>query len=367
MKFRTSTALALLFLLIMSGAQAQGPITPVVPVPTPAPLQTAIPPADDARAATCSAPTLPGFAPHSVRPGDTAASLLAGSDSLTPAQFAALNCLDDPNALPVGAVVWLPAAAESPAVGDPNARAAIADFTADAQTVNNQLGVELAWEAQGMAAFLYPCPPDPDAACVRPVGSPSLPLAHALHYPHFQTAGAYRFRLEVIGAEESIATRDLQITVECAQPWLGGIGASPRCPEAPAQSVTAVWQAFEGGALIWFSDTQEIYVLTADGRVSVYLDQFVEGQGDPAAVSPEGLLTPVRGFGQVWQGLGGAEGPLGWAVAPEQAYEAARQPAGRTSFTTYLQAPEGEVYALTLVPGLERGYWVRLDAQSNRR
>lgn len=362
MMFRKATTLALLALLITSGVSAQWPITPVIPVPTPAPLQTAVPLADDARSATCSAPTLPGFVAHSVRPGDTAASLLAGSDSLTPAQFAALNCLDDPNALPVGAVVWLPGAAEAASDGDPNAPATIARFAADEGTVNNQLGVELVWEAQGTAAYLYPCPVDADANCSRPLGSTPLPLTHTLRYPYFQTAGDYRFRLEVTGAEETSATRDLQITVECAQVWLGGIGTSPRCPEVPAQSVTAVWQAFEGGAMIWFSDTQEIYVLTADGRVGVFIDQFVEGQGDPADVSPEGLLTPVRGFGQVWQGLDGADGALGWAVAPEQAYEAARQPAGRTSFTTYLQGPEGEIYALTLVPGLGRGYWVALGA-----
>jgi hypothetical protein len=140
------------------------------------------------------------------------------------------------------------------------------------------------------------------------------------------------------------------------------VGTSPTCPEDPARTVTAVWQPFQGGVMMWFSDTHQIYVMTnADGRVSVFNDPYVEGMADPTAVAPEGLLTPTRGFGQIWQALGGAEGSgLGWAMTAETGFDSARQPAGRTSYTTYVQGPGATVYAITEVPGLEGGYWTQV-------
>ena len=78
------------------------------PVFDPAPLVSVTPDPNDARAASCSASTLPDFVPYVVRPGDTLGGLIAGQTSVTVTQLAALNCLDDPDALPVGAVIWLP-------------------------------------------------------------------------------------------------------------------------------------------------------------------------------------------------------------------------------------------------------------------
>ncbi len=361
-------ALALCLLLVTGTALAQEQVTPEVPFSTPAPLVRVTPDPNDARAAACSAFTAPGYVAYVVRPGDTLAALIAADASVTVTQLAALNCLDDPNALPVGAVIWLPAlpavealpaeataeaADEAAATPEP---AIIQSFNGDADAILNTETVTLSWLAEGDAAYLYPCFVE---ACARPYSAQPLPLEGALSLKGFHSAGRYTYRLEVEGAGGPM-TRDVQLDVTCAQDWLGGIGASPRCPDAPAINVYAVWQPFEHGVMLWFSDTSQIFVMTDDGALNVYEDQYVEGQPDPAETAPSGLLTPVRGFGQIWLALGGAEGALGWATTSEIGYDGARQAAGRTSYTTYVQGPGSTVYAVTQLPGAESGWWAQV-------
>ena len=350
--------------LAAQSATATGGITPVTPaVPfaqTPTPQVITLP-SNDARAAVCTAPIVDGFRPYLVRTGDLLDALLAGTRAVTPAQAAALNCLDVTDALPVGAVVFLPedalAVRALPApTGRAEGDAAIDSFTASAEDILNDGPVELEWEATGEQVYLYACPHDPEAACDRPALAAPTAAQGTLELGGFLRAGDVRFRLEAVTGDE-FETEDLTVTITCAQPWLGDLGASPTCPEEPARTVFAVFQPFERGALLWFGDTRQIYVLTENGRLRVYQDSFVEGMPDPADVAPEGLLTPVRGFGRLWETLGGATGPLGWATAPEVGFDSARQAAGRTSYTTYIQGTDSRVYAFTEIPGVAVGYW----------
>ncbi|MDX2163537.1 MAG: hypothetical protein SF162_19640 [bacterium] len=265
-------ALAVLVLMMGLGvpldAQQITPV-PIRPTATPPPLpaQTTAPAAEDARAAVCSAYQLPDFRPVTVMPGDTLAALLNGTAAITITQAAALNCIDDPNTLPVGAVIWLPGAALDAAPAD--------------------------------------APP-------------------------------------------------------CAYDWIDGI-ENPLCPPAPPAATYGAVQPFEAGSLVWFADTGLIYALFDDGRGAIFRDTFREGDPDPTAAAPDGLFTPVRGFGAVWIALGGAAGPLGWALMPETGAEIQRQGAGRLSYTTYTRINE-RVIALSEFPGLETVYWADLTA-----
>lgn len=385
-------ALVLLSLLLVGAAAAvvaQEQVTPQVPFSTPAPLVRVTPDANDARAAACAAPSAQGYVPYAIRPGDTLAALIAANTSITVTQLAALNCLDDPDALPIGAVIWLPApptvesvlnsAAESQTVQSvpptaetvpeetatsdsltpeivPETEAIIQSFNASQDTLLNTDSATLSWLAEGDTAYLYPCFVE---ACSRPFFAQPLPVEGSVTLGNFHSAGTVRYRLEVSGAGGPV-TRDTTVEVTCAQEWLGSMGASPRCPDDPARNVYIVWQPFEHGVMLWFSDTAQIYIMTDDGQLNVYEDVFVEGQPDPSVVAPSGLFTPVRGFGQIWQALGGAESPLGWATTGEIGYDGARQAAGRTSYTTYIQGPGSNVYAITEIPGAENGWWAQV-------
>ena len=380
-------AIAIVSLFIAGTALAQEEVTPEVPFSTPAPLVRVTQEPDDARAGVCNASTTPDFMAYVVRPGDTLAGLIVAQSGITVTQLAAINCIDDPNALPVGAVIWLPAlpvaeslaestdapeAATPEATVLPDATAEAADATAEASSgappanidtfrvddgsITNDESVTFSWFASGETAYFYPCLiPE----CVRPTYAQPVPLNGSLTLDGFQSSGSYRYRLDVDGAGGP-ATQDVLLDVTCAQEWLGSIGASPLCPQDPALTVYAVWQPFEHGVMLWFSDTAQIYVMTDDGELNVYEDQYVEGQPDPGDQAPSGLFTPVRGFGQIWLALGGADSPLGWATTTEVGYDGARQAAGRTSYTTYIQGPGSTVYAVTQLPGAETGWWAQV-------
>jgi hypothetical protein len=293
--------------------------------------------------------------PHLVRPGDRLVALLAGSD-LTPVQAAALNCLDDPSALPVGAVIWLPRPdmpVQTPTAGDD--APAIFLFTAADTTPLNVEGTTLRWRARGSAVYLYPCPAEGDE-CPRPLDVVALPLVGELNVRDFQQAGTVRYQLEVVGGDSPPVTRQIALEVACSHQSLAP--DTRRCPAAPPLATFAVSQPFEGGVMLYFGDTGEIYVLTrADQRVRVFRDTFEEWMPSVEYPNiPDERFPAIRGFGIVWNQLGGPDSPLGWATAPEGGIDAARQAAGRLSYTTYISGV-GAVYAVTFAPGEPLGWW----------
>jgi hypothetical protein len=317
---------------------------------------------DDSRATVCTAGALPGFAPHIVREGDRLVDLLvtAGGNPLTPTQIASLNCLDDSAALPVGAVIWLPTiAGESSPVSSEDS-AAITAFEVSSATPLNIEGAAFSWAASGAAAYLYPCPQEGE--CSRPFSASALPLQHEIVARGFQYAGMVRYRLEVVGGDGESVAQDIDMDVRCSQEALAPTAVNQRCPDEPPRSVFAVAQPFEGGVMMYFGDTEEIWVLTADDqRAQVFQDVFEEGVADVEYDDiPDDRVPAIRGFGIIWNQLGGPDSSLGWGLAPEGGIDAARQAAGRLSYTTYIRGAEGAVYAVTFIPGEAMGYWMQI-------
>jgi hypothetical protein len=327
----------------------------------------------DARLAACSAPTLPDFAPYTIRRGDTLGALLTGVDNLTVTQLAVLNCIDDPTALPVGATIWLPFASAAVGGGVQTAvtpsvtpvegeGAVIRSFTSSADEIQNQATVTFTWDAAGVGAYLYQCPADETQTCTRPAQITALPVTGALALTDFRYAGPVRFRLEVVGGEQPV-TEDLVINITCSQAWMGAVTGNTLCADDPAIATFGAWQPFEGGVMLYFGDTGEIYVMTNDDRrVQVFQDTFVEGMEEPETSDiPDGRFAARRGFGIVWRELGGPESLLRWGLGEEIGFDSAHQAAGRISYTTYIQGPGDTVYAVTLIPDTNIGFWTSVN------
>ncbi|MBZ0274995.1 MAG: hypothetical protein K8I60_02550 [Anaerolineae bacterium] len=348
--------IGLLALAGSAAAQSEAVPTPVTVAP------------DDPRLTVCAAPTLPDFEPHTVRPDERLVDLLAGNNTFTVTQIAALNCLDDPASLPVGAVIWLPHTlpdliTTQPYDADPTTDAAeIISLTASSPNVNNADGVSFTWEATGTAAYFYTCPPDAQASCLRPAEARPVPLAYTTPiFNGFRTAGTLRYRLEVVDGEAS-AVQDVFVGVSCTQATPGLYSAYQPCPDNAPNYVFAAWQPFEHGVMIWWSDTQQIWVMTNDDhQVRIYEDTYQDGEPDPDFAAPDNLFTPTRGFGKLWAALGGPDSALGWALIAELGYQISRQPAGRVSYTTYISVPGELAYIVTFVPGQDAGYWTHAD------
>ncbi len=233
-----------------------GAVNVVTPTPRP-------PKPQDPRPAICSAPYQEGWQRREVQAGDTLALLMENISDLSITQAAALNCVDDPNSLPVGSFVWLPPDTETPA-----------------PATCSQLV-----RAEG------------EQGCVN-----------------------------------------------------------------PSQGIQGAQQLFQNGMMIWREDTGEIWVMTHDETMlHVYEDTYIEGEPDPTATPPSTFFVPVRGFGKVWAEMGGENSALGWATAPEGQISLTVQPAGRVSYTEYIQLPEGTIYAAKFLPNTGSGWWVPLS------
>jgi hypothetical protein len=95
---------------------------------------------------------------------------------------------------------------------------------------------------------------------------------------------------------------------------------APRCP-LTQDTIWAAYEPFERGHMVWRSDTQQIYVLHADGSYETYEDTWHEG--DPVEIPgspPSGFYAPLRGFGNLYASQPGLRERLGWATAPEEGY-----------------------------------------------
>ena len=79
--------------------------------------------------------------------------------------------------------------------------------------------------------------------------------------------------------------------------------------------------------MIWLGPEKVIYVLLNDGGLYTYADTWTEGQPDvdPGIAPPSGRYKPVRGFGRVWGSDPYIRSRLGWAMSPEQGYQAQLQ------------------------------------------
>ncbi len=224
---------------------------------TPTPLP---PKPEDPRPALCSAPYQSNWEPFVVKAGDTLPALMQGIRDLSVTQAAALNCIDDPMALPVGSVVWLPA--------------------------------------------------------------------------------------ETTGETTTGSCQQLVKSLDCAVQSQGILGAQ---------------QLFQNGMMIWREDTREIWVILNDStQLQVFEDTYVDGEADPSASAPSTFFVPKRGFGKVWAELGGEKSALGWGTAPEAQISLTVQAAGRVSYTTYVQLPDGAIYAATVLPRKAKGWWVKI-------
>jgi hypothetical protein len=99
------------------------------------------------------------------------------------------------------------------------------------------------------------------------------------------------------------------------------------CPAGEALFVSAAWQFFENGLMLWRNDLKLIHVLGPDQTWSSKDDLWREGDlpTDPNIKAPDGLYQPQRGFGIVWREETGVRDALGWGTGQEAGFEATIQ------------------------------------------
>lgn len=100
-------------------------------------------------------------------------------------------------------------------------------------------------------------------------------------------------------------------------PPIGTVITPPPAP--PQRVVTGSAQSFEGGYMIWRSDTSVIYVLFSNGTLRAISPAVYSrfSSNINVGITPQNRFRPILGFGQVWAGYADVRQLLGWGTSPE--------------------------------------------------
>lgn len=91
------------------------------------------------------------------------------------------------------------------------------------------------------------------------------------------------------------------------------------CPVGSAQIIWAAWQPFEGGAMLWRNDRDQVTVFYQGAGWSTLPDQWDQVSPPPQrGAPPAGRQVPIRGFGWVWGTRDEVFNGLGWATDEEK-------------------------------------------------
>ena len=222
------------------------------------------------------------------------------------------------------------------------------------QTLGEQL--TLTWQAVGERAQICPIAGRPwESRCVP------APLTGRMAFTSTEDTVAYDGLGLMVRTGDQFAWAVQPVRLLC-RGWRDWFFANPpaRCPETAPQRSAAAAQYFEHGFMVWVeaSDTFYVFYEPAPGEQATMEMLIGPVQLKPGAspdnrvgeTPPPGLYEPVSGFGLLWrdelEGLSGVRQRLGWALAPEFAYDTARQcvtPTLYRGWRCYLQGPDGQV------------------------
>ncbi len=230
------------------------------------------------------------------------------------------------------------------------------------QTLGERL--TLTWQAVGERAQICPIAGRPWESRCMPV-----PLTGRMEFTSTEDTVAYDGLGLMVTTGDQFAWSVQPVRLLC-NGWRDWFFANPppRCPETSPQRSAAAAQYFEHGFMVWIeaSDTFYVFYEPAPGELPTMEMLIGPAQLKPGAspdnrvgeTPPPGLYEPVSGFGMLWrdelEGLGGFDvgsaervrQRLGWALAPEFAFDTARQcqmPTLYRSWRCYLQGPGNKV------------------------
>ncbi len=217
-------------------------------------------------------------------------------------------------------------------------------FTATPNTVAPGQPVTLTWDVSGARGVRIEAAVPQMTAVQTVVDAQAATGSAVVNVPGY---AAYNVTYTLRTLDGSAAATAI-VQVSC--PYSFFFGQGDGCPTSRPQQVGASYRAFEGGHMIWRSDTNEIYVHFSDGTASIFLEQDYANLPDAVIeeAPPLNRQAPDSGFGKVWANAPGVRDKLGWALDDEQGYMATAQRVAptrvpRPQFAFYITLPGGEV------------------------
>ncbi len=224
-------------------------------------------------------------------------------------------------------------------------------FSVSPTVANPSAPVTISWEVRGTGGVTVE-EMVPGTSMAQTVVSAQSPRGSATVYLPDNALYSVVYRLYTADRTESV---EAQVEVHC--PYTFFFGQADGCPASEAFQTQAVYQAFEGGAMVYRADTGEIYILYDDGQnggasayflVSSFPTPPDAGTAEPEEAPPLERYRPAGGIGQIWANAPGVADRLGWALTPEQPYTVTFQQVATTrepapQYLFYLTLPNGRV------------------------
>lgn len=284
-----------------------------------------------------------------------------------PTRAATVNSTAAGSPFPTIEIVTLPTSTNSPrpTITATVSGAAILSFTV-VPTTTHALGDKLrvSWQTTGEPAALCPYTATPSGPVERPNACSNVSAQGTETISVTEDDLAWSGLLLRVGEGQSAPRAIVPLTLGCQgfRDWF--FTPSPAtCPQAPALTPPAAAQTFEHGLMLWLKQPDTFYVFFDNDNPSGTF-QFVSApySFNPGASPdnrvgekpPAGMFEPISGFGQIWRGemlgLENMRQRLGWATAPEAAFNSSYQCELSNStfnlWSCFLRRPDGKVLHL---------------------
>ena len=93
------------------------------------------------------------------------------------------------------------------------------------------------------------------------------------------------------------------------------------CPLSAGKTLWSSWQPFERGHIIWRQDDDAVFAFDFEGEWKRFADDWDSQELTGArGTAPDGMQTPVRGFGYLWETDDDVFADLGWATDEEKGF-----------------------------------------------
>lgn len=132
----------------------------------------------------------------------------------------------------------------------------------------------------------------------------------------------------------------------------------PGMPGGPSTvTVSAAFQPFETGFLLWRADTGRIVIFTQTYVAEYSVTDYGPLPNNPVTdTPPAGRFKPINGFGKVWGNYAEARNALGWGLAAEQGYQATFK-YNPTTYATCVNLPNGQFVSFPHYTGNRSWMW----------
>lgn len=266
---------------------------------------------------------------------------LVTSETLAEAEDT-LEVVGTPSQVYPTAAPAVPAATQAAYNPPPVVPAQIVSFSGTPNTVTPGAAVTLSWEIRGTGG-IYIEQAIPGLIGSQVVVSAQAPTGSTVVYVPQNAAYSILYTLYTANGSEGKA---IEIKIHCPSTFFFGAGNG--CPQSAVVEMAAAYQPFEGGFMIWRSDTGEIDVFYNSGATAEYYPEPSYGglPDNPGTLTPPlNRVAPISGFGKVWANMPSVQSRIGWGMVSEQPYTMRYQPVAQPApqFSFYFTLPDGKI------------------------